>query len=169
MRSGFNPLVPRLMCLLFAAALSPAAFADSKPDRTQVGHDISVGPGEEVSEATCFGCSVRVRGHVSGDVTTFGGSIVVEDHGQVGGDATTFGGDIRLDKEVSVQGDVTVFGGRVRRDPSAMIGGDVNNMGGPGWIVLLFALPLAFLGLFVALVIWLVMRLLRPATPPAPA
>lgn len=169
MRSGFNPLVARFLCLLFAATVSPAAFAAGNHERTQVGHDISVGPAEEISEATCFGCSVRVRGHVSGDVTTFGGSIVVEDHGQVGGDATTFGGEIRLDKEVSVHGDVTVFGGRIRRDPAATVGGEVNNMGGPGWIVLIFALPLGFLGLFVALVIWLIMRLLRPATPPAAA
>ena len=169
MRSGFNLLVKWFMCVLLAAALMPAASAESKPDRTQVGHDISVGPDEEVSEVTCFGCSVRIRGHVSGDATTFGGSIVVDDHGEVGGDATTFGGDIRLNKEVSVHGDVTVFGGRIRRDPAAVIGGDVTNMGGPGWIVLIFALPLAFVGLFVALVIWLIMRLLRPATPPAPA
>jgi len=167
MRSGL--LVKWFMCVLLAAALMAAASAESKPDRTQVGHDISVGPDEEVSEVTCFGCSVRIRGHVSGDATTFGGSIVVDDHGEVGGDATTFGGDIRLNKEVSVHGDVTVFGGRIRRDPAAVIGGDVTNMGGPGWIVLIFALPLAFVGLFVALVIWLIMRLLRPATPPAPA
>lgn len=168
MRSGVNPLMAPLLCLALAAAVSPLAIADSTPDRTQIGHDISVGPGEELSEATCFGCSVRIRGHVSGDVTTFGGSILVEDHGQVGGDATTFGGDIRLDKNVSVHGDVAVFGGRIRRDPAATVGGDVTNLG-PGWIVLIFALPLAFVGLFVALVIWLIMHLLRPAAPPARA
>ena len=60
---------------------------------------------------TCFACSVRVRGHVAGDVTTFGGSIVVEDDGEIGGDATSFGGDVRLDKGVKVAGGVTVFGG----------------------------------------------------------
>ena len=165
MRSGINSLVKLLLCLSLAELLFPAAFADS----THLGHDISVGPNEEISQATCFGCSVRVRGRVAGDVTTFGGSIVVEEHGQVGGDATTFAGDIRLDNEVSVHGDVTVFGGRIRRDPAATIGGDVTNMGGPGWIVLIVALPLAFVGLFVALAIWLIMRLLRPAAPPAPA
>ena len=40
-------------------------------------------PNERVSDATCFGCTIHVRGHVMGDVTAFGGSIVVEDQGQV--------------------------------------------------------------------------------------
>ena len=94
--------------------------------------NISIGPDEEVGDATCFGCSIRVRGHVSGDVTAFGGSIVVEDQGQVGGDVTAFGGDIRIDKEAKLGGDVTVFGGRIRRDPAATVGGDVTDDGGPG-------------------------------------
>jgi len=154
-------------CLLFVVAFTAASFADSSHEVTRTGHNISIGPSEEVSEATCFGCSIRVRGHVSGDVTAFGGSIVIEDQGQVGGDATTFGGGIRLDKGVSVHGDVTVFGGRIRRDPSATVGGDTTNMGGPGWIVLIFLLPLVFFGLFVALIVWLIRRLLRPAAPVA--
>ncbi len=155
----------RLLCLLFCVSIATLALADGQHDRTQLGHNIVIGPGEEVSEATCFGCSIRVRGHVEGDVTTFGGSIVVEDPGQIGGDATTFGGEIRLDKSVSVGGDVTVFGGRLRRDPAASVGGDVTNMGGPGWIVLIVLLPMIFLGLFVALIVWVIRRLLRPATP----
>jgi hypothetical protein len=154
--------------LLFVVAFTAISFADRAQDRTQVGHNISIGPGEEVSDATCFGCSIRVRGHVSGDVTALGGSIIVEDQGQVGGDATALGGGIRLDRGVSVHGDVTAMGGRIRRDPAATIGGEVNSMGGPGWIalvVLIFLLPFVFFGLFVALVVWLIRRLLRPATP----
>jgi len=153
--------------LLFCLTLSATAFADGSHERTQVGNNISIGPGEEVSEATCFGCSIRVRGHVAGDVTTFGGNIVVEDQGQVDGDATSFGGGIRLDKDVKVSGDVTVFGGRIRRDPAATVGGDVTTMGGPGWIVLIFLAPLIVLGIFVALVVWVIRRLLRPSVPAA--
>jgi hypothetical protein len=132
-----------------------------------VGHNINVGPDEEVSEATCFGCSIRVRGHVFGDVTTFGGSIIVEEQGQVDGDATTFGGDIRIAKEVKVGRDVTVFGGRIRRDPAASVGGDVTTMGGPGWIVLIFLFPLLFLAAFIALLVWIVRRIMRPSVPAA--
>jgi len=153
--------------LLFLGAISSTAFADGARDRTQFGHNISVGPGEEVAEGTCFGCSVRVRGHVTGDVTTFGGSIVVEDEGQIGGDATSFGGDVRLEKGVKILGDVTVFGGQLRRDATASVSGDVTNFGGTGWLLLIFALPLVILGAFVAFVIWLVRRLTRPSMPVA--
>jgi len=163
-----NPLVALLLAgLLSALPFSTCAFADNNHDRTQVGHNISIGPDEEVSEATCFGCSIRVRGHVAGDVTTFGGSLLIEEQGEVDGDATTFGGDMRLDKAVRVGGDVTVFGGRIRRDPEAAIGGDVTNLSTPGWIVVIFVLPLVVLGAFIALAIWLIRRMLRPTMPVA--
>lgn len=157
-----NPLLP---LLFFCVALSTPAFADGSHDRTQVGHDINVGPGEELSEATCFGCSIRVRGHIEGDVVSFGGNIVVEDQGKVDGDATVFGGGLRLDKNVSVGGDVTVFGGRLRRDPTATIGGDVTDFGGAGWMILIFALPLFCLGAFIALIIWIVRLATRQSVP----
>jgi hypothetical protein len=152
--------------LLITMMLSSAAFADR--DQTHVGNDISVGPDEEVGDATCFGCSIRVRGHVTGDVTVFGGSVVVEDQGQVGGDATVFGGDIRIDKEAKIARDVTVFGGRIRRDSASAVGGSVTTMGGPGWMFLIFLIPFIFLGGFVALIVWLIRRLMRPSVP-APA
>jgi cytoskeletal protein CcmA (bactofilin family) len=152
------------MCLLFCVALSATASARVH-DRTQVGSTIIIGPGQEVSDATCFGCSIRIRGHVSSDATAFGGSIIVEDQGQVDGDATAFAGSIRLGNQGSVKGDVTVFGGRIQRDPTATIGGDVTTMGGPGWIVLILGAPFLFFALFVALVVWIVRRLLRPAVP----
>jgi hypothetical protein len=153
--------------LLFCVVLSAAAFGSASHDRTQVGSNIMIGPGEEVEDATCFACSIRVRGHVSSDATAFGGSVIVEDDGRVDGDVTTFGGGIRLGKEVSIKGDVTVFGGRIQRDPTASVGGDVTTMGGPGWMVLIFLTPFIFLGLFVALIVWIVRRLLRPAAPVA--
>jgi hypothetical protein len=155
-----------LASFVFVAVVSSAAFADG-PDRTQFGHSISIGPGEEVGDVTCFGCSVRVRGHVTSDVTTFGGGIVVEDEGQIDGDATSFGGDVRLDKEVKVAGDVTVFGGQLRRNATATVSGDVTNFSGTGWLLLIFGLPFAIFGAFAALIIWLVRRLMRPVMPVA--
>ena len=152
-------------CILICLALSTAAFAANATDRTQFGQTINVGPGEEVSEATCFGCSIHVRGHVNGDVTVFGGSIFIEDEGQVKGDVTSFGGSIRLEKAASISGDVTVFGGRVRRDPTANIGGEVTNFSGIGWILLIFVLPLMMFVAFVAFIVWLIRRLLRPSVP----
>ena len=162
----FHPLLGSCL-VLFLCALSSRAFAAADHERTQMGHNITVAPGEEVSEVTCFGCSIRVRGHVIGDATAFGGSISVEDEGQVGGDATTFGGGIRLEKDVKVSGDVTVFGGRIHRDSGATIGGDVTNFGGPGWMVVIFAAPIVFLVLFIVLIVWIVRRLVRPSIPAA--
>jgi hypothetical protein len=161
----------RLALRLFAGflliAISTVAFGKGVHDRTQFGHNISVGAGEEVTEVTCFGCSVRVRGHVTSDVTTFGGSIVVEGQGEIGGDTTTFGGSVRLEKDAKVAGDVTVFGGQVHRDAAATVHGDVTNFGGVGWVVLIFGLPLVFFGAVIAFIIWLVRRLMRPALPVA--
>lgn len=155
------------LALIFTVAVSSAAFGDGNRDRTQVGNTINIGPGEEVQDATCFGCSVRVRGHVAGDVTVFGGSVVIEQDGQVNGDATIFGGDLRIDKDAKIARDVTVFGGRIRRDPGSTVGGDVTNMGGPGWMFLIFLTPLIFLGVFVALIVWLIRLVMRRSVPAA--
>lgn len=153
-------------CLLLVAAMPGVAFADGPHDRTQFGHDIMVGPNEEVSEVTCFGCSVHVRGHVASDVTTFGGNIVVEDQGQIGGDTTSFGGSVRLDKGAKIQA-VTLFGGRLHRDPDAVVAGDVTAFSGTGWLAAMFVLPLFVVGGIIALIVWLVRRNTRPQVPAA--
>jgi hypothetical protein len=166
MSSRINLIVPVSIVLLILA-LSTAAFADGSHDRTQFGHDITVGPDDQVSDVTCFGCSVRVRGRVSSDVTTFGGSIILEDKAQVTGDATAFGGNIHMDDGVKVGGDVTLFGGRLRRDPTATVGGDVTAFTGGLWMLLIFGLPLLFLGAFIALIVWLVRLVTRHSVPVA--
>ena len=150
------------------AILASSASAQGSHDRTQFGHDISVGSDEEVAEVTCFGCSVRIRGHVDGDVTTFGGSISLERDAEVGGDTTSFAGDVRLDSGTKVK-DVTIFGGRLRRDPQASVGGDVTTFaGGAGlWLFIIFGLPFLVLGGIIALIVWLVRRSSRPALPVA--
>lgn len=153
--------------LIFIVAVSSAALANSNRDRTQVGNTINIAPGEEVQDATCFGCSIRVRGHVAGDVTVFAGSVVIEPDAEVNGDATIFAGDLRIDKGAKIARDVTVFGGRIRRDPESTVGGDVTNMGGPGWMFLIFLTPLIFLGLFIALIVWLIRIIMRPRVPAA--
>ena len=147
--------------------LSAAAFAEKSRDRTEWGQNISIAAGEEADELTCFGCSVRIRGHVNGDVTTFGGSIIVEDEGKIGGDATAFAGTLRLDAGTSVGGDVTVFGGRLQRDPSATIGGDTTDFRGGIWLFLIFGLPFIFLGAIIALIVWIVRRITRHSVPVA--
>jgi len=151
-------------CLAAALLLSSLAFADAK-ERTQTGSNITVAPGQESGEVTCFGCSVRIQGHVIGDVTVFGGGVIVESSGQVDGDTTAFGGGVRLDKGSKIGGDLTVFGGKLRRDPEAIVSGEVSAFTGVGWIVAMIALPLMFLGALLAFVIWLIRRITRQTVP----
>lgn len=157
-----------LILFSLVALLAAPAFAERSHDRTQFGHDITVGTAEEVAEVTCFFCSVRVRGHVVGDVTTFGGGVVVEQNAFVGGDTTTFGGDVRLDAGASVK-DVTIFGGRVRRDSQASVGGDITTFAGGValWLFIVFGLPFLVLGALIALIVWLIRRSRRPVVPMA--
>jgi hypothetical protein len=166
MGSKVPALLQALLCLVFVAAFSStSSFADASHDRTQFGHDILIDSGEVANDVTCFGCSVRVRGKVLTDVTTFGGGVVVEEGGEVGTDLTAFGGNVRLDKDTKVSGGVTVFGGRIRRDPQATVSGDVTVFAGGFWIALIFGLPLVLFGAFVALIVWVVRRFTRPGMP----
>jgi len=164
-----TPLFRSVTAFVIAAlAFSLPAFAGGSHDRTQFGHDVMVGADEEATEVTCFGCSVRVRGSVSGDVTTFGGTILVEEGGAIAGDSTSFGGDVRLDSGASVQS-VTVFGGKIRRDPGASVSGDVTTFAGGAalWLFLIFGFPFLLLGGLIWLVVWLVRRFSQPAMPVA--
>ena len=162
--SGSRSLtIAALFCVVLLLFLSGAAFANDNPSYTQFGHNISIGPNEQVGELTCFGCSIRVRGQVAGDVTAFGGNIVIEDQAQVAGDVTAFGGDLRLDGGVKIAGGATVFAGRIQRDPQATISGDVTTMGGRGWLLPMILAPFVVLGLLIALVVWIVQRARRPS------
>lgn len=169
MKLRFRGLQSALFCLIAGLILAPAVFAQNRTstlnDRTQFGTDITVGPEEQVGDVTCFGCSVRVRGHVNGDVTVFLGGITIEGEGEVNGDLTNFGRGVRLDRSSKVGGDVTVFGGLVRRDADASVGGDVTNFKGSPWLFLVFGLPLLILAGIVLFIVWLVRRLTRPAVP----
>ena len=160
-----------LFCLALIGIIGIPAYADGpreSHDRTQFGREIVVPADETASDVTCFSCSVRIRGHVTGDVTAFGGTVTVEPDAEVAGDTTVFAGDLRLESGTKV-GQVTVFGGRIRRDSSASIHGDVTTMGGGAalWLFIIFGLPLFVLGALIALVVWIIRRIMRPATPMA--
>ena len=168
--SGSRSVAVRAMLgVALLVSLSSAAFAKDNPSYTQFGHNITIGPNEKVGELTCFGCSIRVRGQVAGDVTTFGGSILLEDQAQVAGDITAFAGDVRLERGVKVAGEATVFAGQIHRDPQATISGDVTTMGGHGWLVPILLFPFVMLGLFIAFVIWIIQRVRRSSLPAAAA
>jgi predicted acyltransferase (DUF342 family) len=158
-----------LPCLALVLSLSSAAFAKDNSSYTEFGHEISIGPNQQVGDVTCLGCSIHVRGRVNGDVTTIGGSIVLDDQSKVSGDVTAIAGNAHLGAGAEVGGDATVIGGELRRDPQAAIGGDVTSMFGGGWFVVILLVPFMILGLLVAFVVWLVQRLRSPSVPAAAA
>ena len=154
-----------ILFALLVLSLPVAAWAKQNPSYTQVGRSIYIGPDQQVSDLTCFGCSIRIRGQAAGDVTTFGGSVTIEDLGQVAGDVTAFGGNVRVDKATKVAGDVAVFGGDLHRAPEAQIAGDVTAYSGRGWMLLFLLVPFLLLGLLIALVVWVVRRVRHPVAP----
>ena len=161
----------RTLCVfcILATLLAPSQIlaAQANADRFQFNHDIRVQPEDKVGDVTCINCSVYVRGHVSGDVTTINGNVVAEQGAAVGGDVTAIRGDARVEDGTQVAGDLTTIGGTVHRAPRASVAGDVTSMEGGGWIFLIFLLPFAFLGGIIALIIWLIQRSRRPAPVPA--
>ena len=162
----FLPL-PALCVLALLLLPSTKLAAESNPDRVQFNHDIHIGPNDRVGDATCIGCSIHVRGQVSGDVTTIAGSVALESGASVAGDVTVIGGKARAESGTQVAGDLTAIGGDLLRDPQAAIAGDVTTVGGGRWVFLIFLLPFVFLGGIIALIIWIVQRNRRPAPAPA--
>jgi len=156
-------VVVGLAFLLIPASL----FASSDPDRVQFNHDIRIGPNDKVGDVTCIGCSVRVRGQVSGDVTAIAGSVFLEQGASIAGDVTVVGGNAHAESATQVAGDLTAIGGDLLRDPQAAVSGDVTTVGGGRWVFLIFLTPFLFLGGIIALIIWMVQRSRHPAPVPA--
>ena len=161
-------VIIQVSIVLLFVVLSTAAFADGSHDRTQFGHDITVGPDDQVSDVTCFGCSVRVRGRVSQRRDHVRGQHHSRGQGpsQRGRDqplAVTFTW-MTESKSAAMS---PLFGGRLRRDPTASVGGDVTTFSGGLWMLLIFGLPLLFLGAFIALIVWLVRLVTRHSVPVA--
>jgi len=160
-------LTVRVVVGLAFLLLPVSLLASSDPDRVQFGHDIRIGSNDKVGDVTCIGCSVHVRGQVSGDVTTIAGSIFLEQGASIAGDVTVVGGNAHAESATQVTGELTAIGGDLLRDPQASVGGDVTTVGGGRWIFLIFLTPFLFLGGIIALIIWMVQRSRHPAPVPA--
>jgi cytoskeletal protein CcmA (bactofilin family) len=156
----FRHLRPVLIIAVILASAS--AFAEKRADQFQTGRNIVIPAGESTGDLACIGCSVIVSGQVTGDVFAMGGNVILEPGAQVTGSVSTVVGDVRLQAGTQIAGDVSAVAGMVRRDPQAAIAGDVSSLGGKGWMLVVFILPLLFLGGLVALLVWLVQRIRRP-------
>jgi len=157
------------MLFVFLASTLVSASGDSNGDTdlTRFGHDIHVPSGQGVQDVTCFFCSIYVRGNVAGDVTAFGGKIVLEGPVQVAGDVTTILGDITVAPGTSIAGDLTAVGGTIQRASDAQVAGDVTPIRKGWWLTLLLVSPFIFLGILIAALVWLIQHLRRPRGVPA--
>jgi len=92
-------------------------------DITRFGSDVIVREGEvREGNITVFGGDVVIEGEAQGDVTVFSGDLRI--NGRVDGNVTHFGGNTTLGNEAVIDGDFTRFGGTVDRAPGARIEGN---------------------------------------------
>jgi hypothetical protein len=102
--------IPFLLLCVFPAAADVASPKNPR-DKSQIFHDIVIEPNETANVVQCFGCNVYVRGHVTGDVVTGGGSIYIS--GPVDGVAFAFGGHVEVRSGGELHGDAVAIGGYV--------------------------------------------------------
>jgi hypothetical protein len=155
MRNVPYPVATILALLL----LSPFSLAES--ERFQSGHDLRIAANEVVDEATCLKCSIHIAGQVQGDATAIGGNVILENGAQVHGDTTALMGDVRMEANATADGDVAAVGGKVWRDPHSNAKGEVASVEPGGWMILLVAIPFAFMGGAIALIVWMILWLVR--------
>lgn len=163
--SRFAPFPAFCMAVIFLIPASLLAATNS--DRTQFRRDIRIEADDRVGDVTCVGCSIRVRGHVTGDVTAVAGSIFAESGAAIAGDVTAVGGSVHAENGSEIGGDLTTIGGTLRREPQAAVAGDVTTMGGGGWVFMIFLMPFLLIGGIIALIIWMIQRSRHPAPVPA--
>ena len=100
---------------VFLACAIPAVTAPipqvNPQDRTHFFHDITVEANDTANVVQCFGCNVHVRGHVTGDIVTGGGSIYIS--GPVDGDVLAVGGHVDTKAGGQLHGNAIAIGGYV--------------------------------------------------------
>jgi uncharacterized RDD family membrane protein YckC len=181
----FMPLIALMLCaatlVVHAEAPAPdaAAVDDARPhharhghhgnDRVSIGHDSTLGQGEQADSVVSILGSSTSDGEAQTVVSVLGNTRVTGPLGEsavsilgntyidakVGGDAVAVLGNVELGPNAEIDGDVVSVGGQVLRDPAAVIHGDVQNViagnfGAPVWLhtwiqhCLLYGRPLAF-------------------------
>jgi cytoskeletal protein CcmA (bactofilin family) len=93
-------------------------------DKVTFGESVAIDENAWIcGDVTAYGGNVVVRGHIDGEVRAINGSVMVL--GDVTGGVVALGGQIALGSHAHVTGDVQVIGGSLRRDPGAQVGGQV--------------------------------------------
>ena len=154
-------LLPLIFALLLVSAAVPRAFADD--NRVSFFESISVEEGEDVQNAVCILCSIRVDGSVHQNAVAILGRI--RSNGPIGQNAVSILGGINLGRDAHVGQNCVAILGSVRRFSSDQVGQNV--------VEIPFAIVLIPIFLFVGIVylirtlVWRA-RMPYPMPPPPP-
>ncbi len=151
--------LPIIFALLFVAAIVPRAFADD--NRVSFFNSISIEEGEEVQNAVCIFCSIRVDGALQGNAVAILGSI--RSNGSIEQNAVSILGGVSLGQDAHVGQNCVAILGSVRRYTSGQIGQNVVEI--PFGIIFI---PIFFLIGIVYLIRTLVWRARMPFPMPPP-
>ncbi len=165
------------LCLCGGLAVGASFFLGSKYPCTRgsgtFGSDVTVALDQQEDSIRACGGNVVVLGHVTGDVSAFGGNVKiaptgnvdgdiasyggkVEIGGTVGGNVSSYGGGIALDSNANVGGDVSSYGGGITKAPTAQVRGNIEqNHTGISLTSLPFFNPLGFTFPLLSLAIWM--------------
>lgn len=157
-------ILRKLALCILATMAAAAAPAWGEHDNVQFGTNIHVTPGEEIHDAVCFFCSVRVDGKVTGDIVVFFGNVHL--YGDAQHDVVNFFGEVTAENNASIENDLVSFFGGVRLGENVSVGRNLVSMFGslqesdsvrvgndrvvqPGWVLwgpLLFLCLMVYLG-----------------------
>src|SRR5579885_1339726 len=86
------------LCLCCALAIGTGVFFSFSRSCSQgnAGSSVMVLQGQQTDDVRACGGNVTVLGHVTGDVTDYGGRVMVAESGQVDGDIQSYGGSVEI-------------------------------------------------------------------------
>jgi hypothetical protein len=119
----FFPVEERLV------AVAGGAYAQcAHEDKIAVGESVAIDENAWIcGDVTTYGGNVIVSGHLLGAVRALEGSVTVL--GEVDGDVTALGGQVALGPHAHVTGDVQAIGGKMRQETGARVDGRVSREG----------------------------------------
>jgi hypothetical protein len=102
------------------------AMQCAQQDKVAFGESVAIDENAWIcGDVTAYGGNVLVRGHINGEVRAIDGSVTVL--GDVTGGVAALGGQVALGPRSHVTGDVQVIGGSLHREPGAQVSGQIRH------------------------------------------